>query len=54
MQILVFILSLFVLYKTVIYGIFEIKENNNKTAGIFIIVIAVVCIIYPNIMVYIM
>lgn len=54
MQILILVLSLFVFYKTVIYGIFEIKNNNNKFGGIFIFIIAIISLIYPNVMVYIM
>ncbi len=51
MKILVIILSVLIFVKTVSYGIYEIKENN-KTGGIFVIIIAIISLIFPNIMVF--
>lgn len=51
MRIVIALLSLFVFLKTLYYGIYEFKQNQNKVAGISIIVLAVVCLIVPNILV---
>lgn len=51
MKIIVALLSLFVFLKTLYYGIYEFKQNNNKISGISIMVIAVVCLIIPSILV---
>ncbi len=51
MKILVAILSLFVFLKTLYYGIYEFKQNNNRISGVSIIVIATICLIVPNILV---
>lgn len=51
MKVLAVILSLFVFFKTLYYGIYEIKQNN-KIPGISIIVLSVICLILPNIMVF--
>ena len=32
------LISLYVLIKTIYYGIYEIKQNNNKTGGIVVII----------------
>ena len=53
MEIFVFLLTLFVLIKTISYGIFEIKTNSNIIAGITIIIIAVISSLLPNIVIYI-
>lgn len=44
MKILIIILSLYIFFKTLYYGIYEI-EQNNKTPGISIIVLSVVLLI---------
>lgn len=44
MKIIVIILSLYIFFKTLYYGIYEIKQNN-KTPGISIIVISVILLI---------
>lgn len=43
----VLILSVFVFVKTLGYAIYEYKENSNKTAGIIIMILAVVSLIAP-------
>lgn len=50
---IVFILSLFVFFRTLSYGIFEIKQNSNTFGGIVTIVIAVVSLICPVLVVFI-
>ncbi len=39
MTIFIFLIGLYVFIKTVSYGIYEIKNNNNKFDGILVIVI---------------
>lgn len=51
MKILIFLLTLFIFIKTVYYAIYEIKENNNKTSGIFIIILSIICLILPNVLI---
>ena len=51
MKILIFLLTLFIFIKTVYYAIYEIKENNNKTSGIFIIILSIICLIVPNVLI---
>jgi len=52
MRILVVILSIIIFIKTTSYGVYELKENNNKTGGIVVISIAVIALILPNVVVY--
>ncbi len=44
MRILIIILSLYIFFKTLYYGIYEIRQNN-KISGISIIAISVVLLI---------
>lgn len=53
MRILVIILTIIVFAKTLSYGIYELKNNDNKSGGVIVIAIATVALILPNIMVYI-
>lgn len=50
---IILFLSLIVLVKTISFGLYELKKNNNIIAGISIIIIAVFCTILPNIVIYI-
>lgn len=52
-NIVVFILSLWIFVKTVSYGVFEIKQNSNTIGGILTIVFAVITLIFPNLIIYI-
>jgi hypothetical protein len=52
MRLIVFILSIYVFIKTISYGLFEFKEQNNKASGIIIYVLAVIVLIAPNILIY--
>ncbi len=52
MKFLVVILSIIIFIKTTSYGIYELKENNNKTGGITVISIATLSLILPNLVVY--
>ncbi len=53
MKFVILILSIFVAIKTISYGIYELKTNSNITAGITIIIIAVISSILPNVVIYI-
>ena len=50
---IVLILSFLVFFRTLSYGIFEIKQNSNTLGGIVTIVIAVVSLIFPILVVFI-
>ncbi len=53
MKFVILILSIFVAIKTISYGVYELKTNSNITAGITIIIIAVISSILPNVVIYI-
>lgn len=53
MFIIIIILSIIIFLKTLNYGIFEIKKNSNTIGGITVIILAIISLIFPNIMVYI-
>ena len=53
MHFLVIILSIIIFIKTTSYGIYEIKENNNKLGGVVVISIAVISLVLPNVVVYV-
>lgn len=53
MKFVILILSIFVLIKTISYGVYELKTNSNIIAGITIIIIAVISSILPNVVIYI-
>ena len=53
MKLVVFVLSLFICIKTISYGIYEFKTNQNKFGGIIVIVFAIIASILPNIIVVI-
>ncbi len=46
-------LSLYILGNTIGYAIYEIKEFNNKSGGITIIVLTILVVIFANIMMWI-
>jgi len=52
MKFLVLILSIIIFIKTTSYGFYELKENNNKSGGIIVIVFAVISLILPNVVVF--
>lgn len=45
--------SIFILFKTIGYSIYELKEKNNKTGGVYIILLSLFSIIFSNIMFWI-
>lgn len=46
------VVSIFILIKTIFYGIYEIKSENNKSGGIAIICFSVLVVIFSNIIVF--
>lgn len=50
-DLLFILISLYVLIKTIYYGFYEIKENNNKTGGIVVISFSVIVFIFFNIVI---
>lgn len=51
MRIVIAIISIFIFLKTLFYGIYEWKEQNNKGASIIIVLIAIISLILPNVLV---
>lgn len=47
MWIVILIISIYVFLKTIGYGYFELKKNNNKVAGIIIIIFSFLSLILP-------
>ena len=52
MRFVIFVLSIIICVKTVSYGIYELNNNKNKFGGLFVITIAFVSTILPNLVVY--
>ena len=48
MQIVFILVSIYVIIKTIFYGIYEIKENNNKVGGIASIALSIIASICLN------
>lgn len=53
MLLLIIVLSILSFFKTISYGLFEIKKNSNLYGGICLIAISFITLIFPTIMVYI-
>lgn len=51
MLVLILVISIYIFLRLFIYGIYEIKENQNKVAGISMMIISVVCLIAPTVIV---
>ncbi len=47
------LLSLYILGKTIGYAVYEIKQFNNKSGGITIIIFSVIVVIFSNLMMWI-
>lgn len=43
------IVTIFVLIKTISYGLYEIKTQNNKSGGITVICFSVIVVVFTNI-----
>lgn len=47
------IISIYITFQAVSYSIYEIKTNNNKLAGICMIILSIIALITPTILFYI-
>lgn len=45
--------SIFIVFQGISYSIYEIKNNNNKLAGICMIILSFIALITPSILFYI-
>lgn len=43
------IVTIFVLIKTISYGLYEIKTQNNKSGGIAVICFSIIVVIFTNV-----
>lgn len=50
MLILIILLSIYIFLRLFVYGIYEIRENQNKVAGISMMIISVICLIAPTVL----
>lgn len=46
------IITIFILLKTIFYGLYEIKTQNNKSGGIAIICFSILVIVFTNVIVF--
>ena len=44
--------SIYILFKTIGYAIYEIKEMNNKTSGFILISSSIIIVIFANIIMF--
>lgn len=51
MYILIGILSIWIFIKTTSYGLYEIKQQQNKFGGTFVIILAIIALVFPTLMV---
>lgn len=47
------IVTIFILLKTIFYGIYEINTENNKSGGIAVICFSILVVVFANIIVFI-
>lgn len=52
MKYLIIFFSLFIGIRCASYGYYEIKKNSNVFGGITVILIAIICVLFPNIVIY--
>lgn len=46
------IITFYIFLRTIAYGIYELKEKNNKTGGICVIAFSLFSIVFSNIMMW--
>ncbi len=44
--------TIYVLIKTISYGLYEYRNENNKYGGVCIIIFSLLCVLYSNIMIW--
>ncbi len=52
MSIVIFFLTIIICIKTISYGFYEINENKNTFGGIFVIMLAIISAILPNVIIF--
>ena len=52
-DIIFLIFTLYILLRCIAYGIYEIKEENNKLGGILFIITGIVAVIFSNVLMFI-
>lgn len=52
MYLLISILSIWIFIRTASYGIYEIKQENNKIGGAIVLLLSLVCLIFPIVMIF--
>lgn len=53
MRFIIFITSLVICIETIFYGIYELKNQKNKSGGIGVIALSIFMVFFVNIMIYI-
>lgn len=51
-NIIFLVISIYILLRTISYGIYEINEKKNKSGGVTVIVFSILVILYSNIMMF--
>ncbi len=52
MEIIIFLITLYVFIKTLVYGIIEIKQEQNIYGGSATILVGILALILPNIIIH--
>ena len=53
-NIIFFIITFYILLRTIAYGIYELKEKNNKTGCVCVIVFSLFSIVFSNIIMWLL
>ncbi len=51
-DIIFLLISLYILLKTIGYGLYELKEKQNKSGGVTVIVFSILVVIFSNVMMF--
>lgn len=51
MNLIIFLVSIYAFLETSVIGYIEFKDNNNKITGVIIFILAIFCLIVPNLVV---
>ena len=51
-DIIFLLISLYILLKTIGYGLYELKEKQNKSGGVIVIVFSILVVIFSNVMMF--
>lgn len=52
MKLIILLLTIWVFMKTISYGVYEYKENQNKFGGVIIFVLSTISLLLPNAVVF--